>query len=47
MTLVPMLVLASFVGWLIYRDFTQQTDARRFVRIDYGSRNRRSGPARR
>lgn len=43
MTLVPILVLAALTAWLIYRDYSQLTGARRFVRIDYSSQRKRRG----
>ncbi|MGB5246660.1 MAG: hypothetical protein WBM54_00865 [Woeseia sp.] len=41
MILVPMLLVASYIGWQIYKDFTSVEASRQFVRIDYTASSRR------
>ncbi len=47
MTLVPILIIAAVTAFIIYRDYSQSTAARRFVHIDYHSQRKRRGLPRR
>lgn len=41
MILIPVLLVAAFLGWQMVTDHTRREASRRFVRIDYRASDRR------